>query len=102
MNFKITFSNRAIIDLESIISHYFELDKNTAKRYYGEILLSVKQLQRFPKSGRIIPECEEYFSDKYREIIYENYRIMYKISDSEIIILRILDSRRLLDINFIE
>lgn len=99
---KITFSNPATIDLERIVSYYIEINKKTAKRYYKEILNAVKYLKSFPKFGRIVSECEDFISDIYREIIYENYRIMYKISEGKIIVLRILDARSLLDINFIE
>ena len=46
---KITFSNPATIDLERIVSYYFEINKKTANRYYREILDAVKHLKSFPK-----------------------------------------------------
>ena len=52
--------------------------------------------------GRIVPEFEDLFHDKYREIIYEHFRIIYKISGNVIIIIRIIDSRRLLEIDAVK
>ena len=88
--------------MEKIVSYYIELNANTAKRYYSGIMEIVKPLSEFPKSGRIIPECQDDFSDKYREVIFKNYRIMYRINENDITILRIMDLRCLLDINFLE
>ncbi len=102
MDYKLQFSSLSIIDLEKIIEYYFELNKSTAKKYYKTILLKVKKLKQFPKMGRIVPEFEDLFHDKYREIIYEHFRIIYKISGNVIIIIRIIDSRRLLEIDAVK
>jgi plasmid stabilization system protein ParE len=37
----------------------------------------VKTIPRFPKAGRIVPE---YGDENLREKIYENYRIVYRIT----------------------
>ena len=102
MNYKIIFSPLSLIDLEKIVTYYFELNKNTAKKYYRNIINSTKKLKSFPKIGRIVPECEDLYYDKYRELIYENYRIIYKIDLKEIKIVRILDGRMDIDFDLLE
>ena len=102
MDFKILFSHLSSIDLEEIIEYYYQLNKNTAKKYYNNILNNIKKLKRFPEIGRIVPEFEDLFYDKYREIIYDIFRIIYKIEKNEIKILRIIDSRRLLEFDMLE
>ena len=97
MTFKIIFSNLSIIDLENIIEYYYKLNQETAKKYYIKINEKIKSLKDFPEIGRIVPEFQDDFYDKYRELIYENYRIIYKIVVNEIYIVRIIDVRRLLD-----
>ena len=101
MKKKIIQSKLSLIDLEAIIEYYYPLNKKTAARYYKGIMSRIKKLIRFPEMGRIVPEFEEEFYDKYRELIYENYRIIYRIDVDKIYILRIIDGRRLLDFNYI-
>jgi plasmid stabilization system protein ParE len=102
MTFKIIFSNISVIDLEKIIEYYYNLNKETAKKYYYEIHDKIKMLKEFPEIGRIVPEFQDEFYNKYRELIYENYRIIYKIIEDEIHIVRIINGRRLLDSKTIE
>lgn len=52
--------------------------------------------------SRIVPECEDVFYDKYRELRYEKYRIIYRLESGQIYILRILDARMDIDFIFIE
>jgi len=102
MDFKIFFSKLSIIDIESIIEYYGKLNISTAEKYYKEIHSRIKNLLEFPEMGRIVPEFINEFNDKYRELIYENYRIIYKIQNDEIIIVRVIDGRRLLELNYID
>ena len=97
MIFKTQFSPAATIDLEKIIEYHFARNPETAKRYYSNIMDNIRKLPDFPKQGRIVPEFEDIFTDKYRELIYENFRIIYKLEKKTITIIRIVDSRRLLD-----
>jgi plasmid stabilization system protein ParE len=101
MRIKVELSKTAIIDLESIIEYYFALNRAAASRYYREIIGRIKKLAAFPHIGRIVPEFEEEFYDKYRELIYENFRIIYRVEGKRIFILRIIDARRLLSFDFI-
>lgn len=101
MTFKIRFSTLSNSDLDGIISHFYNLNKETAKRYYTGILSSITKLKSYPAMGRIVPECRDFFYDKYREVIFENYRIVYRIESDEILIIRILDARMDIDYKLI-
>ncbi len=98
---KVEFSRISLIDLEAIVEYYFELNKKTAARYYKGILGKIRKLNSFPQIGRIVPEFEEEFYSKYRELIYENFRIIYRLDSNRVFILRILDARRLLEYDLI-
>lgn len=102
MAFKAILSDAANTDLEIIVEYYFELNKKTAKRYYTDIMTRIRKLRDFPQLGRIVPECEDIFYDKYRETIYEHFKIIYKIIEDTIVVLRIIDGRRLLEIDMLE
>ena len=101
MKFKVLVSKTALIDLETIMEYYWRLNHKTAKQYYEEILLCAKKLSSFPEIGRIVPEFEENFMDKYRELVYEHYRIIYRIESKQVLIIRIVDSRRLLTFDYV-
>ncbi|MCK4765533.1 MAG: type II toxin-antitoxin system RelE/ParE family toxin [Candidatus Aminicenantes bacterium] len=102
MAFNAILSETANTDLEIIVEYYYELNKKIAKRYHTDIIGRIKKLRDFPQIGRIVPECEDIFYDKYREIIYEHFRIIYKIVDEAVVVVRIIDGRRLLDIDMVE
>ena len=102
MKYKIYFSKISNMDLENIIEYYFELNRRTAKKYYDGILILIKKLTKFPFLGRIVPEFEAFFGDKYRELIYEYFRIVYRVEKDQIIILRIIDGRKLFDLNILK
>ena len=101
MKIKVVLSRTAVIDLEGIIEYYFELNRATARRYYREIIGRIRKLASFPLIGRIVPEFEEEFYDKYRELIHENFRIIYRVEGKRIFVLRIVNARRLLSFDFI-
>ncbi len=80
---------QALKDLDNI-SEYIERDseyyaKITVKKIYS----AVNQLKTFPQMGRIVPEKQD---PTLREILYRNYRIVYKYKDNEIYILTIFHS----------
>lgn len=102
MSYRISFSSLSNIDLEKIISHYHELNVSTAQKYYSDIITLIKKLKDFPLLGRIVPECEEIFYDTYRELIYENYRIIYRLEADQVFIVRIPDARSDIDVTFLE
>lgn len=95
---KICLSSLFNTDLDKIVSYYFELNPSTAKKYYNGIVSLIKKISTFPMIGRIVPECEDVFYDKYREVIYENYRVIYRIEVDQVFILRVFDAR--MDIDF--
>jgi plasmid stabilization system protein ParE len=60
----------------------------------GFILEAVQRTALFPASGRIVPEIDR--SD-IREVILENYRIVYQLSETTITIFTVFESHRLID-----
>jgi plasmid stabilization system protein ParE len=52
------------------------------------------KLKRHPKLGRIVPEIGR---EKYRELIYGNYRLVYRTSEKLISVLTVRPYGRLLD-----
>ncbi len=96
---KIVWSPLAV-DRASQIAEYIALDKpSAARRWIEEIFSKVDRLKSSPQVGRIVPEI----SDKqFRELIYGNYRIIYRIETNQISILTIRHGRQILPIDEIK
>jgi plasmid stabilization system protein ParE len=84
------------IDRIAEIAYYIAKDKPTAaENWVDKIFSKVESLASSPKSGRIVPEINK---DQYREIIYGNYRILYRIEEKRISILTVRHGKQLLPI----
>lgn len=59
------------------------------------ILQAIERLELFPESDRIVPEINE---PSIRELLYGNYRIIYRVRETLVEILTIYHSARLLDL----
>ena len=76
---KVIWTAKAVSHLESIYNYIAHDSHVYASRFIKALISQTKIIETFPISGRIVPE----FSDKFiREIIYNNYRIVYRIKDS--------------------
>ena len=73
----------AYYDLEDIRDYIKKDSVYYANIFVERILNSISNLQHFPKIGRIVPEYDD---EMIREIIYQDYRIIYKLHDAEEII----------------
>jgi len=70
-------------DLESIKNYIKKDSLYYANIFIQKIFISIEKLEAFPRIGRIVPE---YKIENIREIIYKDYRIIYKIDDTKNII----------------
>jgi len=90
---EIRWTPQASDDLEAI-TEFISLDSpHYASLFVVDVLTAVERLERFPDSGRIVPELSE---NSIREIILGNYRIVYRTGYTSIEILTIYHSARLL------
>jgi len=77
---KIIWTQRSLTDLKSI-GEYISQDSIKYASLTIERLFDVtKYLETNPRIGRMVPEMGR--KDKFREIIYGNYRIIYKITST--------------------
>lgn len=96
-NFEVIWTKNAQFDLESIIE-YIKIDSvNIAKKIFFEIKEECANLYYFPERKRVVPELQQIGILKYREIIHEKYRIIFKIENTKVYVLLVVDSRRNLE-----
>ncbi len=95
--FEVIWTKNAQFDLVSIIE-YIKIDNvNIAKKIFFEIKKECENLYYFPQKKRVVPELQQIGILKYREIIHERWRIIFKIDNTKVYILLVVDSRRNLE-----
>ncbi len=85
------------IDRASEIAEYISFDNPTAaNKWIEDIFEKVLILKSSPKMGRMVPEINR---KEVREIIFGNYRIIYRIEKLNISILTIRYTKQILPID---
>ena len=88
------------VERASEIADYIAQDKpSAAEKWIDTVFSKVEQLKSSPEIGRILPEIND---SQFREQIYGNYRIIYRIETKQISILTIRHGRQILPINEIK
>lgn len=95
--YPVQFSRFSETDLVEILDYYYVLNHDYAIRIIDSIEKRVAELKTLPERGRIVHELEKQNIFDYRELIEDNYRIIYSIQDNTVIIQAVIDSRRNLD-----
>ena len=88
---KLIWTEFAVEDLRLIHEYISRDSKRYADRFIEKLINRIDQLESFPKSGRVVPEFN---LESIRELIEGNYRIIYKISTSEVAIIRVHHAAR--------
>lgn len=92
---KIVWSPLAI-DRASEIANYIARDKpSAAKKWIDTIFSKVEHLKTSPEIGRIVPEIN---NRQFRDVLYGNYRIIYRIEKKQISILTVRHGKQILPI----
>lgn len=96
---KVVWTEQAYEDLEAIFEYISHDSVKYAQLLIEKILISVKRLELFPESGRIVPERNE---KHIREVIVGNYRIIYRLRSDWVELLMVRHGASRLDISVID
>jgi len=92
--YEVIWSNIAENDLTNIIEYIAVDSTSNAVKIFKNIKKRASNLYHFPERGRIVPELRDHGIFQYRELIIPPWRIMYRISEKNIYVLSVLDSRQ--------
>ena len=92
---KIIWSPLAIDRASEIVDYIYQDKPSAAEKWIDTVFSKVEQLKSSPEIGRIVPEIK---NGQFREIIYGNYRIIYRIEKKQISILTIRHGMQILPI----
>lgn len=87
----ISWSPSSLLDLESIAEFIARDSTHYANLFVQSIVAQVEKLSEFPRSGRVVPE---YGREDLREIIFESYRIVYRLRGEVIEVAAVIHGAR--------
>jgi toxin ParE1/3/4 len=88
---RIVWTHRAITHLREIADYILARNPSAAHRIHQRIRTATRRLVRHPRSGRMVPEIE---SERVRELIVGDYRIIYEVTETQVEILAIVHGTR--------
>jgi len=95
--YKVNLTQHAQNDLEHIFDYIAADSIKNAANFILKLEEKVYSLDAFPGRHPLIPE-NEYFGTDYRHLIYKKYRIIYRIIERSVFILRIIHGAKLLQV----
>ena len=90
---RVQWSPLAIERVAEIAGFIAEDNPRSAEKWVQDAFARVKQLRQFPKSGRRIPESPR---PDLRELVWGNYRIIYRLEARWISILTVRHVKQIL------
>ena len=91
---EVEWSATAQDELNEIIDYIAQDSLEYALSFYEQVREKVQNLPNFPKIGRKVPELDD---PNIRELILKNYRLIYRILENKIQIIRVFHGSRILD-----
>lgn len=95
--YKVNLTQLAQKDLEQIFYYIADDSSKNARNFILELEKKIFSLDTFPERQPLIAE-NEYFATDYRHLIYKNYRIIYRITENTVFILRVIHGAMLLEV----
>jgi len=92
--YNVVWAKTANEDLIEIIQFIKYDSPNAAKNTLNKIKKQSLLLASLPQRGRIVPELKEQGIFQYQELIIQPWRMIYRVSDSTVYILSVIDARR--------
>ena len=90
---RIIWSPLAVERISEIADYIAQDNYNASIKWVDNIFKNIEQLNEFPESGRVVPEINR---EDIRELIYSNYRIIYRIEKHVVSILTIRYMKQIL------
>jgi addiction module RelE/StbE family toxin len=77
---KIRWTEKASSHLQAIHEYISKDSRTYATRFIKSLIKATEKLETMPRCGRKLPEIENH---GFREVIYQNYRIVYRIMEND-------------------
>jgi plasmid stabilization system protein ParE len=88
---RIKWTDPAVESLRHLHGYIAQDSEIYARSFVRRIVLAVENLKNFPRLGRVVPEADQ---DTVRELLYHNYRIIYRIKGEVIEVVTVIHGQR--------
>jgi plasmid stabilization system protein ParE len=95
--FHVEITRTAESDITSIFEYISQDSSDAAGKWVEEVERQIDSLEAFPARCPVIHEAKE-LEKEYRPLIYGNYRSIFRIQGSKVIIVRVIHGARLLEL----
>jgi toxin ParE1/3/4 len=92
--YKVEWAAVAEADLKQIIDYIAVDSPGNALQALKNIRQKTSSLYTLPERGRIVPELQGQGIQTYRELMVVPWRMVYRISDTTVYVLSVVDSRQ--------
>jgi toxin ParE1/3/4 len=92
--FMVLWGEAAIRDLEEIVAYVAVDSPLAAQNLLGKLRSRAESLEVTPLRGRVVPELARFGIRTFRELLVKPHRIVYRVSESTVFVMAILDGRR--------
>jgi plasmid stabilization system protein ParE len=83
----VIWADPALDDLRAIGDYIESRSPGNARRFCLDLYESSDRLRNFPRSGQAVPE---FGLDHIREILFGNYRIIYRVADGACYVMAVI------------
>ena len=94
MAHRLRWSDRALDELDAILADIARDTPLNAAAVHDRIKRRLVSLPEQPRQGRRVPEYEG--EDEMRELIVQSWRVIYRITETEVVIVAVVHGARLL------
>lgn len=88
---RIEWTEPALSDLADLRDYIARDSEENAVGFVGRLIESVEKLSAFPQMGRRVPEAQD---EAIRELLFQSYRVLYRIDPAAIRILTVFHGKR--------
>ncbi len=96
---KLVWSPLALERVNEIADYIAEDNAKAARMFLIDIFGAVDRLGNFPQSGRVVPEVKR---PNIREIIFGNYRVIYRVERKRVSVLAVRHGKQRLPLKEIK
>ena len=89
---RVVWARQAILDVEAIRNYISRDSERYASLVVDQIVTAVDRLERFPQSGRRVPERP---GSELRELLCANYRVVYRVSEELVEVVTVFHGARI-------
>ncbi len=90
-DFKVLWTDHAIQDLLGIKAFIAQDSMDRAEKWLIELYTAGENLSQLSSRGRIVPEFNQ---ENLRELLIENYRLVYRIKSTTVEIITVFEGHR--------